>query len=129
MKNKLVLTSIFVAAVLAVSAFALAVPASAQNNNFQQRYNNLVARVGAAGVGVETLLDNWEKADSADVNLLSARFNVILEWIPSFLSRIALEMMSIISKSLFLTMNAMDRQSKQWIGLYLFIRRCWNSVL
>ena len=75
MKNKLVLTSIFAAAVLAVSAFALAVPASAQSNNYQQRYNNLVARVGAAGVGVETLLDNWEKVDSADVNLLSARFN------------------------------------------------------
>ena len=48
---------------------------SAQSDRYEQRYNLLVSKVGNAGVGVETLLDNWAKADSTNENLLKARFN------------------------------------------------------
>lgn len=47
----------------------------AQTVNYEQRYEMLVSRFGPAGVGVETLLENWAKADSTDIKLLTARFN------------------------------------------------------
>ena len=52
----------------------LAVSASAQTVNYENRYNLLVSQVGRAGVGVETLLDKWQAADSTNKNMLSARF-------------------------------------------------------
>ena len=48
---------------------------SAQTDRFEQKYNLIVSKLGPAGVGVETLLDNWAKADSTDEKLLAARFN------------------------------------------------------
>lgn len=48
---------------------------SAQSDRFEQRYNLLVSRLGPSGVGVETLLDNWSKADSTNEVLLKARFD------------------------------------------------------
>lgn len=48
---------------------------SAQTDRFEQRYDLLVSKLGPAGVGVETLLNNWAKADSTDEKLLAARFN------------------------------------------------------
>ena len=48
---------------------------SAQSDRFAQRYELLVSKLGPAGVGIETLLDNWAKADSTDERLLKARFN------------------------------------------------------
>lgn len=42
--------------------------------DFERRYNQLVARVGYDGPGVETLLDNWSKVDSLNAGLLTARF-------------------------------------------------------
>ena len=51
---------------------------SAQNERFEQRYNLLVSKLGPAGVGIETLLDNWAKADSTDEKLLAARFDYYL---------------------------------------------------
>lgn len=48
---------------------------SAQTDRFEQRYNLLVSKLGPAGVGVETVLDNWAKADSTSEKLLVARFN------------------------------------------------------
>lgn len=57
-------------------AFLAAISASAQNNqDFLQRYNRLVSRVGFAGVGVDNLLNNWYKSDSLDMNVIIARFN------------------------------------------------------
>ena len=54
-------------------------PLCAQENYTQEeylrRYNNLVERVGPAGVGVETLLDRWEAAWPDDTNQLLARFS------------------------------------------------------
>lgn len=60
--------------VMAVVAF-VAVTASAQSERFEQRYNLLVSKFGPAGVGVETVLDNWEQVDSLNPKLLSARFH------------------------------------------------------
>ena len=52
----------------------LCVVMSAQTVNYEQRYDLLVSQFGPAGVGVETVLDNWAKSDSTNVKLLTARF-------------------------------------------------------
>lgn len=49
--------------------------ALAQNEKYEQRYNLLVSKLGPAGVGVETVLDNWAQADSTDAGMLMGRFN------------------------------------------------------
>lgn len=46
---------------------------------FVSRYDALVKRVGYSGVGVETLLDRWEKAFPDDPDMLVARFNYYLD--------------------------------------------------
>lgn len=62
--------------ILTVALLSFCASLAAQSNaTYIQRYNSLVARVGFAGVGVETLLDNWAKADSTDVNVHIGRFN------------------------------------------------------
>lgn len=65
---------IYSIAALLLAALSL----SAQNERFEQRYNLLVSKLGPAGVGIETLLDNWAKADSTDEKLLAARFDYYL---------------------------------------------------
>ena len=42
---------------------------------YLRRYNNLISRVGAAGVGVETLLNRWQEAYPEDVQQMLARFS------------------------------------------------------
>lgn len=49
--------------------------AYAQSDRYEQRYDLLVSQLGPSGVGVETLLDNWQKADSANVKMLQGRFS------------------------------------------------------
>lgn len=62
--------------ILTATLLCMGAALAAQSNSlYIQRYNSLVSRVGFAGVGVETLLDNWAKADSADVNVHIGRFN------------------------------------------------------
>ena len=56
-----------------------AVNAQTASEDFQTRYQNLVKRVGAAGIGVETLVDRWEKAFPEDPAMLEAKFNYYLE--------------------------------------------------
>jgi len=53
--------------------------AVAQNTseNYLKLYNNLVSRVGFDGVGVETLLNKWQKADSLNINAMIGRFNYL----------------------------------------------------
>ena len=46
-----------------------------QTDRFAQRYDLLVSKLGAAGVGIETLLNAWEAEDSTDLRLHTARFN------------------------------------------------------
>lgn len=60
---------------LLATAFAcLAMTLNAQSGtDYRQLYERLIARVGYGGVGVETLLDRWEKADSANIEISLAR--------------------------------------------------------
>lgn len=60
--------------ILATAALLMTVAAFAQAEKYEQRYDLLVSKFGPAGVGVETVLDNWEKVDSLNPKLLSARF-------------------------------------------------------
>ena len=69
------MNKIYIIALLLVSSVL-----SAQTSiNYEQRYNLLVSQFGPAGVGIETVLDNWAKADSTNVKLLAARFNYYFE--------------------------------------------------
>ena len=58
---------------------ALALPltllAQTSQEDYLRRYNNLIGRVGPAGVGVETLLDRWAEAYPDDTQQLLARFS------------------------------------------------------
>lgn len=65
---------------LIVMGLCAALSLSAQTTeNFVRKYNSLVSRVGYTGVGVEYLLDSWERADSTDINYMLARFNYYME--------------------------------------------------
>ena len=44
------------------------------SSRYEQRYDLLVSQFGPAGVGVETVLNNWEKADSTNAKMLQGRF-------------------------------------------------------
>ena len=47
----------------------------AQNaSRYEQRYDLLVSQFGPAGVGIETVLENWAKADSTNAKMLHGRF-------------------------------------------------------
>ena len=58
---------------------ALALPltllAQTSQEDYVRRYNNLIGRVGPAGVGVETLLDRWAEEYPDDIQQLLARFS------------------------------------------------------
>lgn len=59
-----------------VVSMAMAVSAMAQTaDRYRQRYEMLVNQFGPAGVGVETVLDNWAKVDSTSSDFLFARFS------------------------------------------------------
>lgn len=60
---------------LSVAVLAASLAANAQNaSRYEQRYDLLVSQFGPAGVGVETVLDNWAKADSTNAKMLTGRF-------------------------------------------------------
>ena len=65
------LSVLSVTVALVISSFSL----SAQSQNFESRYNLLVSQLGPAGVGIETLLQKWEAADSTDKKMLLAKFD------------------------------------------------------
>ena len=56
----------------------LAASLYAQEVDYAKRYELLVSHLGPDGVGVETLLNNWRKADSMNVDMLAARINYYL---------------------------------------------------
>ena len=43
-------------------------------SRYEQRFDLLVSQFGPAGVGVETVLDNWAKVDSTNAKMLLGRF-------------------------------------------------------
>ena len=65
---------------------ALALPltllAQTPQEDYVRRYNNLVSRVGPAGVGVETLLDRWAEEYPDDTQQLLARFSLFKADLP-----------------------------------------------
>lgn len=48
--------------------------AQTPSSRYEQRYDLLVSQFGPAGVGVETVLNNWEKVDSTNARMLQGRF-------------------------------------------------------
>ena len=60
-------------AALAAVVF-LMLPMFVNAQDYERKYNILVERVGPSGVGVETLLDNWAKAEEDNPVMLAARF-------------------------------------------------------
>lgn len=56
----------------------LTVALYSQEVDYARKYEMLVSRLGPSGVGVETLLDSWKKADSTNVQMLSARIQYYL---------------------------------------------------
>ena len=62
---------------ISAAVMLFSVTAFAQADKYEQRYELLVSKLGPAGVGVETLLDNWEKADSTNSRMLLGRFNYL----------------------------------------------------
>lgn len=57
-----------------LAALVLSVSLSAQTSDYLRRYNILLDRVGPAGVGMETLIENWSKAEPENPDMLTARF-------------------------------------------------------
>ena len=45
-----------------------------QSEIMERRYNMLVSKVGEAGLGVESVLNTWEKEDSNNLNMLLGKF-------------------------------------------------------
>lgn len=55
------------------------VTAHAQTSEmFERRYNLIANQLGPAGLGVETVLNAWEKIDSTNLNMLLGRFKYFL---------------------------------------------------
>lgn len=59
----------------AAAALSVCVCAFCQTDRFERRYDLLVSQLGPDGIGVETVLDNWEAQDSTDAKMLLGRFN------------------------------------------------------
>lgn len=63
---------------VALSLVCLMSALSAQEKGmYEKKYDLLVSKFGPAGVGIENLLDNWEKEDSTNIRLLYARFDFL----------------------------------------------------
>lgn len=63
-----------VAAVLLMHCAAFA---QTESERYEQRYDMLVSKFGPSGIGVETVLNNWEKVDSTNIKMLSGRFHYL----------------------------------------------------
>ncbi len=65
----------FVAAAVALPLFAQTKPT---HEEYLERYNLLVSKLGAAGVGIETLLQKWERDYPEDLDMLLGKFSYYL---------------------------------------------------
>lgn len=63
---------------MTLAALLTALHMAAQAQDFERRYNLLVSQVGPAGVGIETLINNWAKADQDNDRMLTAKFHYYL---------------------------------------------------
>ena len=71
MKMKRILFAI----VALLAALSLAAQTKPTQKDYSDRYNLLVSRLGAAGVGVETLLQKWERDYPEDLEMLLGKFS------------------------------------------------------
>ncbi len=55
----------------------LAAFAQTESERYEQRYDMLVSKLGPAGIGVETVLNNWEKVDSTNAKMLLGKFSYL----------------------------------------------------
>lgn len=66
------------ALLFAFAANARQVDSLSLSKAYSERYDLLVSKLGYAGVGVETLLDNWSKVDPNSRKLLEAKYSYYL---------------------------------------------------
>lgn len=62
-------------AAIAILGLAITLTAQTSQADFKSRYETQTKRVGIDGLGVETLLDRWEKAFPDDIDMLVGKFN------------------------------------------------------
>ena len=62
---------------VAVLLAHFAVFAQTDSERYEQRYDMLVSKLGPAGIGVETVLNNWENVDSTNAKMLSGKFSYL----------------------------------------------------
>ena len=61
------------------SSYAMSEPVdSVASKEYSDKYDMLVSRLGVAGVGIETVLDNWAKVDPDNRKMLLARYSYYL---------------------------------------------------
>ena len=65
---------IVAAAFLLVNVAAFA---QTDSERYEQRYDMLVSKLGPAGIGVETVLNNWAAVDSTNAKMLYAKFSYL----------------------------------------------------
>lgn len=58
----------------ALTALSMSLSVFAQTSDYKRRYDILLDRVGPAGVGMETLIENWSKVEPDNTDMLTARF-------------------------------------------------------
>ena len=68
----------YLLSIMLLAASCMAVSAQESADAYKSRYETMVKRVGYDGVGVETLINHWEKASPEDPDMLTARFNYYL---------------------------------------------------
>ena len=73
MNRKIVLAAVLSGVCLVTGALAQAQEETAET--YRKRYELVVSKLGYDGVGVETILNQWAKLDSLDVDMLVAKFN------------------------------------------------------
>lgn len=77
--TKFVLACAFAAfAIAGFSQTAKAQTPEEESEKYSRRYDIVVSKLGYDGVGVETILNDWEKVDSLNQKMLIARYNYYL---------------------------------------------------
>jgi len=72
---KRIIASILAAGFMLPAVAQVSLENKAASEGYSQKYDLLVSKLGPAGVGIETLLDNWEKSDPDNRKLILARFD------------------------------------------------------
>ncbi len=75
MKMIKMIRKIIVTAVLSAVLFPAAAQEKPTSDEFREKYNLLVSKLGPAGVGVETTIQKWEAAYPDDIDMLTAKFS------------------------------------------------------